>query len=39
LVSDPNVNSEKEILQKHGLTVADILSQFRIFDGYLEVSK
>lgn len=39
LIDDPNVNSEKEILQKHGLTVAGILSQFRIFDGYLEVSK
>jgi len=39
LVDDPNTNSEKEILQKHGLTVDDILGQFRIFDGYLEVSK
>jgi coenzyme F420-reducing hydrogenase gamma subunit len=39
LVDDPNVNSEKEILQKYGLTVDDILNQFRIFDGYLEVSK
>lgn len=39
LVDDPNVNSEKEILQKHGLTVDDILNQFRIFNGYLEVSK
>jgi len=39
LVDDPNVNSEIEILQKHGLTVDDILNQFRIFNGYLEVSK
>ena len=39
LVDDPNVNSEKEILQKHGLTVDDILNRFRIFNGYLEVSK
>ena len=39
LVDDPNINSEKDILQKYGLTVADILGQFRIFDGYLEVSK
>ncbi|MDH5364151.1 MAG: NADH:ubiquinone oxidoreductase [Dehalococcoidia bacterium] len=38
-VDDPNTNSEKEILQKHGLTVEDILKQFRIFNGYLEVSK
>lgn len=39
LVDDPNVDSEKEILEKHGLTVDDILNQFRIFNGYLEVSK
>ncbi len=39
LVDDPNTDSEKEILQKHGLTVGDILRQFRIFNGYLEVSK
>lgn len=39
LVDDPNTNSEKEILQKHGLTVEDILNQFRIFNGYLEVAK
>jgi len=39
LVDDPNVNSENEILQKHGLTLDDILNQFRIFNGYLEVSK
>lgn len=38
-VDDPNTNSEKEILQKHGLTVEDVLNQFRIFNGYLEVSK
>lgn len=38
-VDDPNTNSEKEILQKHGLTVEDILNQFRIFNGYLEMSK
>jgi sulfhydrogenase subunit delta len=39
LVDDPNTDSEKEILLKHGLTVDDILQQFRIFNGYLEVSK
>jgi len=39
LVSDPNINSEKEILQKHGLTVEGILKQFRIFNGHLELSK
>jgi coenzyme F420-reducing hydrogenase gamma subunit len=39
LVDDPNIDSEKEILQKHGLTTADILERFRHFNGYLEVSK
>jgi len=39
LVDDPNINSEKEILQKHGLTVDNILSEFRIFNSYLEVAK
>jgi len=40
LVDDPNTNSEKEILQKYGLTVDDILKQFSLFNGYYpEVSK
>lgn len=34
LVDDPNVDSEKEILQKHGLSVNDILSQFRLFNAH-----
>jgi len=39
LVDDPNINSEKDILQKHGLTTEDILEKYRHFNGYLEVSK
>ena len=39
LVDDPNTDSEKEILQKYGLTVDDILKQYRLFNGYMEVSK
>jgi len=39
LVDDPNTNSEREILQKYGLTVDDILKQYRLFNGYMEVSK
>ena len=40
LVNDPNIDSEKEILQKYGLTVQDILGQYRLFNGhYPEVSK
>jgi sulfhydrogenase subunit delta len=34
LVDDPNVDSEKEILQKYGLSVDDILSQFRLFNAH-----
>jgi sulfhydrogenase subunit delta len=40
LVNDPNVDSEKEILQKYGLSVEDILGYYRLFNGcYPEVSK
>ncbi len=39
LVDDPNLNSEKEILQKYGLTVEDVLEQYRVFNGCMEVSK
>ncbi|HDN79277.1 MAG: NADH:ubiquinone oxidoreductase [Chloroflexi bacterium] len=39
LIDDPNVNSHKEVLAEHGLTVEDILGQFRLFDGYSEVAK
>jgi sulfhydrogenase subunit delta len=40
LVNDPNVDSEKEILQKYGLSVEDILRDYRLFNGcYPEVSK
>jgi coenzyme F420-reducing hydrogenase gamma subunit len=39
LVDEPNVNSQKDILAKHSLTVNDMLMQFRIFNGTLEVAK
>lgn len=39
LVDDPNTNSEKDILQKYGLTMEEAMGKFRIFDGYLEVAK
>ncbi len=40
LVNDLNVDSEKEILQKYGLSIKDILGQYRLFNGYYpEVSK
>ncbi|MCX6001700.1 MAG: NADH:ubiquinone oxidoreductase [Chloroflexi bacterium] len=39
LVDEPNVNSEKEILKKYGLTMDDMMMQFKLFNGALEVSK
>ena len=39
LVDEPNTNSQKELLAKYGLTVDDVLKQFRIFNGTLEVAK
>jgi len=39
LVDEPNINSEKELLAKYGLTVEDILKQYRLFNGNLEVAK
>jgi len=39
LLDDANTTSEKDILAKHGLTVNDVLSKFRMYDGYAEVSK
>jgi len=39
LVDEPNVNSEKDILKKYGLTMDDMLVQFRLFNGNLEVAK
>ncbi len=39
LVDDPNVDSEKDILKKHGLTVAQAVERFKIYDSYSEVAK
>ena len=39
LISDPNVNAEKDLLAERGLTVEDCLKEFRMFDGLSEVSK
>ncbi|MBI4495766.1 MAG: NADH:ubiquinone oxidoreductase [Deltaproteobacteria bacterium] len=38
LVPDPNTNAEKEVLQKHGLSMEQALGQFRLFLGYAEVA-
>ncbi|MCX5993996.1 MAG: NADH:ubiquinone oxidoreductase [Chloroflexi bacterium] len=39
MVDEPNVNSEKDILKKYGLTMEDMMLQFKLFNGALEVSK
>jgi coenzyme F420-reducing hydrogenase gamma subunit len=39
LVDDPNLDSEKEILHKYGLTVDQVMERFNIFNAYQEVTK
>jgi coenzyme F420-reducing hydrogenase gamma subunit len=39
LVDDPNVDSEKDILKKYGLTVDQVTERFNIFNAYQEVTK
>lgn len=39
LVDDPNINAEKEVLEKYGLTVDDALKMLRLYDTYSEVVK
>jgi sulfhydrogenase subunit delta len=39
LVDEPNVDSEKDILKKYGLTVDQVVEKFKIYNSYLEVGK
>jgi coenzyme F420-reducing hydrogenase gamma subunit len=39
LVDDPNIDSEKEILQKYGLSVEQVLDKFKIYNTCSEVAK
>ncbi len=39
LVENPNVDSEKDILKKYGLTVERAVDKFKIYDSYSEVAK
>jgi coenzyme F420-reducing hydrogenase gamma subunit len=39
LVDDPNIDSEKEILQKYGLSVDQVVERFKLFNAYQEVAK
>jgi sulfhydrogenase subunit delta len=39
LVDDPNIDSEKDILQKYNLTVEQVVDKFKIYNTYAEVTK
>lgn len=39
LVDEPNIDSEKDILQKYGLTVEQVVERFKIYNTYAEVVK
>ena len=39
LVDEPNIDSEKDILQKYGLTVEQVIEKFKIYNTYAEVVK
>jgi len=39
LIDNPNVNAEKDVLKDRGLTVEDVLREFRLFAGYSEAAK
>ena len=38
-VDNPNIDSEKEILKKYGLTVEQVLEKFKIYNTHTEVTK
>ena len=39
MVDDPNMNAQKDILAKHGLTVEEVLKEFQLFQGYAAAAK
>ena len=39
LISDPNSSSAKEVLTEHGMTVEQLLEEFRLYNGYYDVAK
>ena len=39
LVDEPNIDSEKDILQKYGLTLEQVVEKFKIYNTYAEVTK
>ncbi|MCK5247020.1 NADH:ubiquinone oxidoreductase [Candidatus Bipolaricaulota bacterium] len=39
LVDDPNLDAQKEVLAKYGLTVESVVEKFKIYNTYSEVAK
>jgi sulfhydrogenase subunit delta len=39
LIDEPNINSEKDILKKYGLTEKQVMEKFKIYDTYAEAAK
>jgi len=39
LVDDPNIDSQKDVLTKYGLTVDQVVEKFKIYNTYSEVAK
>ncbi len=39
LVDDPNIDSQKDVLEKYGLTVDQVVEKFKIYNTYTEVAR
>ena len=39
LVDDPNIDSQKDVLSKYGLTVEQVVEKFKIYNTYTEVAQ
>jgi len=39
LVDDPNADAQREILSRHGLSLSDVIKRFRLYMGFVEVSR
>jgi len=39
LVDDPNIDAEEEVLQKYGLTTAQVVEKFKIYNTFSEVTR
>jgi coenzyme F420-reducing hydrogenase gamma subunit len=39
LISDPNTDAAKDVLQEHGLTLEQVMAEFQLFNGVYDVAK